>query len=264
MKLELNGAINARDIGGIETSLGTVKRNTLLRSGELERITPQDVEILKRTGLARVIDLRTAVERTNSPDVKIEGVQYVEVPIIESTTFGITYEKSGGSEIARMLQLGIEKMKAQGKSPEQHLSGMYTKFVNQQFCRNGYGKFLKTLAQPVNGATLWHCTVGKDRCGTCAALLLHCLGASKQQIYDDYMLTNEQTAEHKNMILDKVREFVSPQDLELIAIFRSVTVAYLDSFFAEIQAHYGSTDSFLKACGVTESDVQSLRKNYLE
>lgn len=264
MKLELCGAINARDIGGIETPLGKVKRNKLLRSGELSRITLQDAEVLKALGLSRVVDLRTEAEKANSPDVQIEGVQYVAVPIIQATTFGITFEKSDGREIAEMLQRGIERMKARGESCMKHLELLYMKFVNDEFSRNGYGRFLKTLATPTDGATLWHCSVGKDRCGTCAALLLYCLGASKEQIFADYLLTNEQTSDHKQMILDKVRDFVSAQDLELIAIMRSVTAEYLESFFKEIENKFGNVENFLKVCGVTESDVQTLRKNYLE
>ena len=264
MKLELVGAINARDVGGIETKLGKIKRNKLLRSGELSRVTQQAVEMLKSIGLSRVVDLRTDGEKATSPDVQIPGVEYVEVPIIQATTFGITYEKSDGQEIAVMLQKGIERMKARGETCTEHLAIMYRKFVNDEFCRNGYGQFLKTLAKPTPGATLWHCTIGKDRCGTCAALLLHCLGASKEQIFADYLLTNEQTAGHKNMILDKVRDFVSDEDLALIAILRSVTPQYLEDFFREMETKFGSTENFLAACGVTQEDIAQLRHNYLE
>ena len=264
MKLEITGAINARDIGGIVTPLGTIKRNKLLRSAELSRLTGRDVEVLTSLGLSRVVDLRTATEQANSPDVKISGVEYIDVPIIQSTTFGITYEKSDGAEIAVMLQRGIERMKARGESCTEHLAILYRKFVNDEFCRSGYGRFLKTLSEPTQGATLWHCTIGKDRCGTCAALLLYCLGASKEQIFADYMLTNEQTQDHKNMILDKVRDYVSADDLELISILRSVTEQYLADFFHEIETKFGTVENFLQACGVTEQDVYNLRQNYLE
>lgn len=263
-KLKLDGAINARDLGGIVTPLGKIKENKLLRSGELSRLTPEDVDTLLSHCLTRVVDLRTQLEQANSPNVVIQGVEYVNVPIIEATTFGITYEKSDGAEIALMLKRGIDRMAARGETPSAHLSILYRKFVNDEFCRKGYGKFLKTLARPTVGATLWHCSVGKDRCGTCAALLLYCLGASKEQIYADYMLTNEQTAEHRDMILNKVRDFVSAEDLELIAIMRSVRTEYLDSFFEDIESKFGTVDNFLAACGVTDADVEALRQNYLD
>ena len=264
MKLELDGVVNVRDVGGIVTPLGTIKRNKLLRSAELSRLTPHGERQLLALNVTRVVDLRTDGEKSNCPDIVPQGVEYLEVPIINSTTFGITYEKSDGAEIAEKLLRGIERMQARGESATEHLAILYRKFVNDEFSRNGYGTFLKTLAKPTDGATIWHCSVGKDRCGTCAALLLYCLGASKEQIFDDYMLTNEQTAEHQKMILDKVRSYVSQEHLDLISILRSVTVEYLQDFFNEIHAKFGSTENFLAVCGVTDEDVAQLRQNYLE
>lgn len=42
-----------------------------------------------------------------------------------------------------------------------------------------------------DGAALFHCTGGKDRTGLTAALLLTALGVDRDQILDDYELTNQ-------------------------------------------------------------------------
>ncbi len=264
MRIQLEGACNARDLGGIKSKFGVIKRGRLLRSGELSRLSQKDVETLKAVPLTRIVDLRTSTEMANSPDVKIDGVIYENISIIRATTFGITYEKSTGSEIADMLAAGFERMKARNETYSQHMELLYRKFVNDDHSRKGYGQFLKLLANsPIDGATLWHCTVGKDRVGTCTALLLHCLGVEKQDIFHDYLLTNEQSQENRNSILNKVKPFVSSENLAMIETMLSADKAYLDTFYEETE-QFGGIDGFIAECSVTETDIEKLRENYLD
>lgn len=265
MKIVLDGACNARDLCDIKTPIGKIQQGRLIRCGELSRLTNADVAKLQKLGLKRVVDLRTPVEMANTPDVQMPNVEYVNISVIRSTTFGITYEKSSGQEIAVMLQAGFERMQARGETYGEHMNLLYRNFVKDDHSRAAYGEFLRLLAQnPINGATLWHCSAGKDRVGTCTALLLYCLGAEKADILADYMLTNEQSKESKLSILNKVRDFVSDENLHLIEKMLSVEESYLLDFFAEIDKNFGSVENFLTACGVTSSHVAALRRNYLQ
>lgn len=264
MIIALEKASNARDLGGIVTPYGVVQNNRLLRSAHLSIITEADKQTLLSHNLQRIIDLRTPQEIANHPDAEIDGVQSINISILHATTFGISYEKLDGQEIAVKLQAGIDKMIARGETPIDHMRILYRLFVNHRYSRNGYGEFLRTLAnQPVDGATLWHCTGGKDRCGTCAALLLHCLGADNDAIMHDYLLTNTQTLDHAQSMLEKVRPFVSQDRLELVKSMLLVEASYLESFWAEIKDKYGSVNEFIAQCGVTQDDIAKLRKNYL-
>ena len=265
MKIAMQGASNARDIGGITTPLGTIQTQRLIRCGHLNKLTQEDVQVLLQNKLLRVVDLRTPTEQTNVPDVQIDGVTYVTIPIISATTFGITYEKSNGEEIGQMLQAGIARMEARGQNPKHHLEILYRKFVNEQISRDGYGAFLKLLANnPVDGATLWHCSAGKDRVGTCTALLLHCLGASKEQIVADYLLTNEQSKPFLDMVMRKIQGTLCEEQISLIQRMLSVRESYIEAFWEEIALKYGDVDNFIYECGVTKSDIENLRKNYLK
>lgn len=264
MKILLEGACNARDLGGIACKTGTVQCGRLFRSGELSRLTHKDAEQLKKLGLQRVVDLRTAKEMENAPDVVLENIDYVNVSVIRATTFGITYEKSTGEEIAKLLQAGFERMKARNESYDQHMNLLYRKFVQDDHSRKAYGEFLRLLAEkPTDGATLWHCSAGKDRVGTCTALLLFCLGASEEQIFEDYMLTNQQSAESRASILNKVKPFVSQENLQIVETMLSVDESYLQDFFQQISLQFETVENFLHACGVTEEHVSLLQKNYL-
>ena len=265
MIIQLEQVSNARDLGGIQTKYGTVQANRLLRSGHLSIASANDVRQLKQRGLSRIIDLRTPTEIGNHPDVTIDGVNCVNISIMSATTFGISYETLNGAEIAVKLEAGINRMLARGETPIDHMRILYKTFVSNEFSHAGYGSFLKTLANdPVKGATLWHCTGGKDRCGTCTALLLHCLGASKKEIMHDYLLTNEQVMSHAESILAKVKPHVSPERLELVQSMLLVEQSYLESFWSEIERLYGSVDAFVAKCGVTQQEIEKLRANYLE
>ena len=264
MIIKLEHVSNARDLGGIKTKYGTVQTNRLLRSGHLSIASVADIETLLKRNLKRIIDLRTPTEINNHPDVEIPNVECKNISIMHATTFGISYETLDGHEIAVKLQAGIERMVNRGETPIDHMRILYKTFVNNEFSHSGYGNFLKTLAnEPVDGATLWHCTGGKDRCGTCTALLLHCLGADRESIMQDYLLTNEQVLSHAESILAKVKPYVSHDRLELVQSMLLVEQSYLESFWNEIEKLYGNVDAFIAKCGVTQEEIAKLRKNYL-
>src|SRR5690606_36654643 len=63
-RIELAGALNVRDLGGLATAADVVTRfGRLIRSGGLQDLTPADVEHLTRTlGVREVIDLRSGTE----------------------------------------------------------------------------------------------------------------------------------------------------------------------------------------------------------
>lgn len=266
MKILLERVTNTRDLGGIKSAFGVVKGNKLLRSGHLAVATAADCSTLvHKHNLQRIVDLRTELEIANNPDVHIDGVEWVNVSIIAATTFGISYEKLDGAAIAKKLDEGIARMIARGETPSEHMRILYKNFVDSDYSHRGYGQFLRLLAnEPVIGATLWHCSAGKDRVGTCTALLLHCLGVDRSEIMRDYLLTNEMTKAHSDSILNKVRPFISDEIYALEKSMLTVDTSYLDSFFGEIERRFGSVDTFITHCGVTDTDIAKLRKNYLE
>ena len=266
MQIKLDKITNARDLGGIKSEYGVVKYNKLLRSGHLGVATGADCDVLTtKHALRRIIDLRTDTEIANNPDVNIDGVDRVHISIIAATTFGITYEKSDGATIAKMIDAGIARMIARGETPIDHMRILYKNFVLNDYSHHGYGQFLKLLAnEPIEGATLWHCSAGKDRVGTCTALLLHCLGVSKDDIMRDYLLTNEMNKAHSESILNKVRPYVTDEVYELEKSMSLVDESYLNSFWNEIEKRFGTVDAFIAHCGVTDEDIAKLRNNYLE
>ena len=61
--IELDGLANLRDVGGIPTDDGgEIRTGRLLRSDNLQSLTPADVDRLLELGLSDVVDLRSDYE----------------------------------------------------------------------------------------------------------------------------------------------------------------------------------------------------------
>ena len=79
---------------------------------------------------------------------------------------------------------------------------------------------------------------GKDRTGLAAALLLTALGASRETVFDDYLLSNKYWEMPTDVLTeesDEVREAVFTADTQ-----------YLEAAFAAMSEYYGSAESFVQ------------------
>ena len=94
-RIELEGLVNTRDLGGFETVDGRkIRPGRLIRSGELYDATSEDIKKLtQQYHLKTIVDFRTETERAGRPDPDIEGVRYIFNPILNEETMGITREK---------------------------------------------------------------------------------------------------------------------------------------------------------------------------
>ena len=79
--IEFERIQNARDLGGLRVSDGRVIASGLLiRSANLAEATEADVRILReKYHLAKIIDLRTEVERSEKPDAAMDDVEYLQI-----------------------------------------------------------------------------------------------------------------------------------------------------------------------------------------
>ena len=264
----LEGAPNARDLGGLETVDGrSVRPNRLIRSGMLRHISDKDVEYLKAAGLRRVIDLRSSQERGEKPDRAIEGVEYIICPILPEKTDGITREKPEDEDEEALRTIAMAKrLMTRNLDGRTQMGSLYPMFVTLDHAIEHFAEFFRILLETEDGAVLFHCTLGKDRAGTAAALLLSALGVPRERIIEDYLITAERCRPGTLKLIESCRRFTDDEDiLEFIYLLDTAEESFISSAFDTVDRLHGGMDSFLRnRLGLDDEKLNRLRDMYLE
>lgn len=237
---------NMRDLGGIKTTDGKkVKKGLLLRSGHLHALSDQEFLILKNDfNLKHVVDFRSTDSknfRKPNIDNTINYYHFYTLEFLENNSFFGDHEDK--------IDIFFEHV--------------YRSLANAKEAALAYRNFLRVLIDGEQGATLFHCTAGKDRTGVAASILLKLLGSNKEAIYNEYYLTNIIT----NPILEEKIRQTDPNDYKQISYYKAYYTAkeeYLDLFFKTIDEKYGSFDNYAaKGLKLNEKDIKTLKDKYL-
>ena len=180
MDIKLQGVRNIRDF----TEYGY---QGYIRSAHLHDMTESDAEILlKNYKLRMVIDLRTGVEKNEQPDYVMEGVEYLHIPLFDESRVWISHEKRTQQDMDMM-------------PPD--MPDLYRKIVTDEFSVAQIKKVMKAINDSRDGAVLWHCTEGKDRCGIISALFLLSRGIDKDTVMQDYLKQMKHPGKERNIIM---------------------------------------------------------------
>lgn len=255
---------NARDLGGYKTIDGrTVKTGLLIRSGRLSNASKEDIHILKDLyHLNAVVDFRIIRERIDSPDVKIDGVTYYTLPLVDdkSPMVGGVHKRSANNQNPLSYFIDVIKQ-GHGKSD------MYVKLFKSERFQKGMTSFFQILLNSDDEhSILWHCAAGKDRAGSAAALTLLALGVDKETVLTDFDLSNIAYNEWIQKRLTQVSRIT--RDPEILTVVRSLSGVNADYMRNAIDAtilDYGSIENYLEVCmNVTKEDIAKLKDMYLE
>lgn len=260
-RLFLSGAPNTRDLGGLKTIDGCViRRGCLLRSGALGQLSEQDIAVLQSIPLRTVVDFRTEWEISEKPDLDIPGVRQIHCPILPQLT-GVTREL-GDDGIPAYFRMALEI----GMKADTWMAGLYLPLVESDYCQTHYRDFFGILLNHMEGALLYHCTIGKDRVGVGTMLLLSALGVDRDTIMEDYLLTTPYTEENRRAVCREAMEYTDdPAAQFALEAFESARESYLNAAFQSIDRNYGSVDAYLSdVLGIGSKERDILRSLYLE
>jgi protein-tyrosine phosphatase len=180
--IELEGAHNVRDLGGLAADGARTRAGVLLRSDALHELTAADVEqLVDVVGVAHVVDLRSSAERSERGRGALgsTAVRYTELEVI------------GPDVLARRAATRAAAFAA-GLDPARILSDGYVELLElgAQAFTEAFGRIIEPGGTPA----LVHCAVGKDRTGVLIALLLDAAGVDRDEIVADYARTGERMA----------------------------------------------------------------------
>ena len=260
-QLKLNGLNNTRDLCGMRGADGRkIRSGKLIRSGHLFFADASDLNVLKET-VGMIVDFRTARERKEKPDPVIPGVRYMELPVLTESTAGITREEDSDRRA----------MTASMRDPDtanEYMCGMYRTIGSSDYCAKQYEQFVKLLLEEREKALLWHCTAGKDRAGFGAVIVQELLGVSREDIYEDYLMTNTYLKEEIDSLIGQLMEMLNstgPQSEHAMRILFGAEPEYLNALYQALEETYGGMDRYLRdILHVSDEDRERLRELYLE
>ena len=250
-RLPLEGTVNSRDLGGYETTDGRrVKWGRVFRSDHLARLTDDDIAFLHQMKIKSVCDFRTETEARNRPDrfPRDDSDTYVHLPV--------NHLKIDPTRLFEKLKKGD----ASWLTPDFLIEGY---LINIEKFASIWGRVFKRLAEPAHLPLLFHCTGGKDRAGTCAALILLALGVPEETVIEDYGLSNIYIADIVNQIYDEIK--IDDEYRQKISPYFSAPQYCIEAMISHLNKNYGSPVAYLQSrAGVTAQMLKKIQTQLLE
>jgi protein tyrosine/serine phosphatase len=234
---------NVRDYGAYGTSAGRkIKPMVLFRSANHARATPDDQGRLAHFDLGAIIDLRRPSERRKQSSRRPHGFTGV---VVES-------DHDDGQEAPHMTFLKTSDLTEE--SGRRFMTDTYAKMVLDPAHIDLFSRYFAVLADQ-DRAVLIHCAAGKDRTGVLAALTHSLMGVHRDDLLEDYLLTNKAVdLERRAPSIAKQLSEMSGRSASHAAVvaFIGVEEAFLKAAYAAINAGFGSLDAYFEqALGVT-------------
>jgi protein-tyrosine phosphatase len=243
--IDLAGAHNVRDLGGLRAGAAATRPNVLLRADALDGLTAEDVvELVETRGLAHVVDLRSGHERLERGRGALGAtpVRYTELEVI------------GPEDLARRAETRAASFAA-GLPPARILGDGYVELLDLGGA--AFSEAFRRLVAPGGVPALVHCAIGKDRTGVLVALLLDAAGVDHDEITADYARSGERMAPIiERWLTNNPSSTMSEQIAAFTAMAPAETMAQVLDHLAE---RWGGAAGFLAAHGVPEAEVAAWR-----
>jgi len=250
---------NLRDAGGWPTRDGRrVRTGVLFRSTALDRLDEADADAVVALGIRSVVDFRTLLERENQPDRVLEGVRSLIEDVLEDSSVAAPAQMQAFfREPARALEF-LESGRGDAA-----MRSAYREFITLPSARRGLATFSRLLLDDDDLPVLYHCTTGKDRTGWATAALLTLLGVSEDDVYREYLLTNEQLLPALEPLFQRFEAHGAPR--ELLVPVLGVDRSYLDTAFDTMHAAFGTIEQYYAVgLGISRAEQEQLRERLLE
>lgn len=236
-RLEWEGCLNARDLGGYPTASGQETLwGAIIRSDTLSELTEVGRAALIDHGVRSIVDLRMPSEITQHPN-----------PFSEPGSHGIAYTNVSFLDPADPFR-DVERL------PDEY------KLMLDRYAP-AVGAVMTAIAEAPEGGVLVHCMGGKDRTGLVSAILLDLVGVPREMIGADYALTAEYLRSRDEEWLENGpgERAHREKEIEKWTPRAEVMLEVLD----HVDRRYGGTEGYLQEAGVSVEDIARLRQKLL-
>jgi protein tyrosine/serine phosphatase len=167
---------NVRDLGGLPTTTGELQPGRLIRSDNLDQLTPTGRSTVEAIEITRFVDLRSAWECETWPSPYADDARWRNVPLWDPADEDVS-------------DLGLFEQ--------------YVVLVDDYGAR--IASAVAAIADAPPGCVVVNCHAGKDRTGVVIALTLDLAGVPRDLIATDYE-TSEATASTILRLLSHVQQ----------------------------------------------------------
>ncbi|APH44632.1 protein tyrosine phosphatase [Microbacterium sp. 1.5R] len=231
--LEVDGVNNFRDVGGMLADGGRIRSGVLLRSGQLSAATTAGVNEVRRR-VAHIVDLRDGEEVAAEP-TEIEGPDTTHLPLFLGSVRSFF-------------------------ETDTSLEDLYLHLLEESGDRLVAAIRIIAEGEP----TLVHCTVGKDRTGVTVALALAAVGADREAIVADYALTESLLPAERSQRIAAYLRSQHPQAVHAVALATQSPAPVMRALLEQVDERWGSAAGYLRANGMTDQELESLRRALVE
>ncbi|MCW4467051.1 tyrosine-protein phosphatase [Glutamicibacter sp. MNS18] len=228
---------NCRTVGGMSAGSSSIRPAVLYRCAAPVTVDEQITGWVEHSGISRIFDLRSEYEARRVlgfPEVSGRATR-TRLPLMEGA-FAVGSTMPDLESLYLPLVLDHPTVWAQ---------------VAEEVATN-------------EGATLVHCTAGKDRTGVAIALLLLAVGADRDAVFEDYAAS---TANLQGSWLQAMRTQISaagiPVTEKMLELMVGTSVPGLDRALGEIERRHGSVADYLLAHGLERAGLEQLGSRLL-
>ena len=248
--INLDGAVNVRDLGALPTGDGqSTAAGRLLRGDNLQDLSPSDVRrLVHDIGVTTVVDLRSPAEvaaEGPGPLTLVESVRHAYLSVLP---------ERGTATDAAADALAMRRDGARSRYPDDIRAGYYLGYLEDR--PDQVVAALRSIAH-APGAALVNCAAGKDRTGVVVAMALTVVGVRREAVIADYAAS----AERMEAILARLRSsrtYASDVD-SVPAAEQAPRPQTMAAFLGQLDVRHGGAQGWLAERGFGPSDVSSLR-----
>ena len=216
----------------------------------LYNASDDDMQKLYETyDLRTIIDLRNGAEKYEHPDPIYRDIAHIDLAVQDNENFGVAQNEEAVRKLKEFFAANDKKYEKNPADAGRHMEEFYVELLDD-YSLKAYAKFLKIVLE-ADAGILWHCSLGKDRCGIATLLVLSILDVDLKDIFDDYIYTNE-CLYGDNQIPYSVQGYM-----------HYAHRSYLESYIAEAEKRFSGLDGLLEEMDIGKKEKESFKNKYL-
>jgi protein-tyrosine phosphatase len=230
------GCVNVRDLGGHPTGNGAVTRfGAVVRADSIRKLSDAGWRDLVEHGVTTIVDLRMDEELEADPPAQLP------VDVVHMNLFGDAPPDYGEQ---------LDGLTSVAASPSEATRIVYLDFLERFAAK--FPPVFRAIGDAPYGAVLVHCQGGKDRTGLVVALLLSLAGVPRDEVVEDYAISERNLAERQ---AQWEAEAESEEDLARRRQIGLCPPEAMRGVLDELERRYGGVREYLLAAGATEDEL---------